>query len=95
MTAHPGKVSRGCGIGGFQQAYVTRRKGRRTGPNSAIGPRTRVKCGCGCGTYLDIHELFEPSGEAHFDTLEIGGVVATVAYWREILAPLLGLELPS
>jgi hypothetical protein len=54
--------------------YHRKRRGKK-------GPRYLLKCGC-CGEKVEIYYDKE--------SLEINGVLGSVADWREILLPLLG-----
>ena len=65
---------------------ITRRKMRKKG--KVISTRIRVKCGC-CSEAIEIHADSAPTGDVHQDTLEIGGVFATVDQWRRIFLPIL------
>ena len=79
-------------MGGCNPLSITRRKGRQVSRRRFINPRIRVRCGCGCGRTVDIvHEqkLHE------IGTIEINGVVGSLAQWREILRPILGFSLAS
>ena len=73
-------------IGGM----VRKRKGREDQVRMA---KVRVSGGMHEGQ-LEILMQFWTRNNPHQDTLEIGGVLATVAQWREVLLPLLGLEVP-
>jgi hypothetical protein len=50
------------------------------------GPRFLFKCGC-CDQQLEVYY-----GD---DTLEINGVMGSVANWRELLLPMLQMKLPG
>lgn len=70
---------------------VTRRKARRNHTPRLLG--LLVRCGC-CNERVEIYydgtedqATFFPDDE----TLEINGVIASVAEWRKILLPLLGV----
>lgn len=78
------------GLVGTPPFRITRRKERRTSPRSTRLPRIRVKCGC-CENAVEIYHDTTPTGNAHHDRLEINGVDGTVAQWRKVLLPLLGL----
>ena len=76
--------------GGAYPLRVTRRKGRQRCSKVTLCPRVRVKCGC-CSEAVDIyvhHGLRRPVN-VHTDTLEVNGVLGTVAQWRKVLLPLL------
>lgn len=70
---------------------VTVRKARYKSPRRLQSPSVRVKCGC-CTRAIEIYHDAEPTGDAHQDTLEIGGVSGTLDQWRQVLLPLLGME---
>jgi hypothetical protein len=58
----------------------------RVPAKDGTGAFIRINCGC-CDRSLHI---FPPIGEGD-NSVEIGGVMATIAEWRTILGPLLGL----
>ncbi len=64
---------------------ITYRKERRLSARSTRVARYRVRCGC-CEQTFDI----EPDG--HGLTLDIDGVTAAIADWKEVLLPLLGFK---
>lgn len=56
-------------------------------------PRQLIRCGC-CSERLEVY-TGEPTNDPHADTLEINGVMGTVDQWRQILLPLLQMEVPE
>lgn len=56
-------------------------------------PSIRVKCGC-CNEAVVFCPMLEHVGIPEMDALEINGVYGSVAQWREILLPMLGLANP-
>lgn len=70
---------------------VTHRKG-----GEKKSPSMRIRCGC-CYEAVVISQEREEflQDNPHLDTLEINGVLGTLAQWRQVLAPLLGLNVPA
>ncbi len=56
--------------------------------------RIRVKCGC-CDQALEIFPADRGAVCANADTIEINGVLATIAQWRQVLLPMLGVAMPE
>jgi len=76
--------------GGMLPLRITRRKKRQRIARSSVSARIRVKCGC-CKEAVDIYhddDVTSMSG----NTLEINGVIGTIAQWRTVMAPLLGFQ---
>ncbi len=67
---------------------VTHRKRR-----GRQAPRTCVTCGC-CKESLVICPPDDSQGNPFLESMEINGVNGTIAEWRELLCPLLGLKIP-
>lgn len=76
--------------GGLYPLRVTRRKMITRSKRTTVGPSLRVRCGCGCKRFVEIYHD-ENFTDASSDTLEINGVMGSVAQWRAILCPLLGI----
>lgn len=64
---------------------VTHRKG-----NKKKAPSIRAKCPCCAEAVVIFHES-RPTGNPQMDSMEINGVHASVAQWRELLLPILGI----
>ncbi|MEK7515655.1 MAG: hypothetical protein AAB555_01835 [Patescibacteria group bacterium] len=64
---------------------VTHRKG-----NKKKAPSIRAKCPC-CAEAVVIFPESRPTGNPQIDSVEINGVHASVAQWRELLLPILGI----
>ena len=69
----------GYGLAGGFLIRVTKRKARRK-----MSPSLLLRCGC-CNERVEIY--YED------DFLEINGVNGSIANWRKILLPLLGIKL--
>jgi len=83
-----GKIEKINGSG--HPLRLTRRKKRQLNPRRSISARVRVKCGC-CDEAIDIcHD--EDLHSADSNTLEINGVMGSIAQWRKVFAPLLGFQ---
>lgn len=67
---------------------VTHRKARKKKSASI-----RVKCGC-CKEAVEIYPQKEPDENPSRNLIEINGVFGTMDQWRQVLCPLLGLEIP-
>jgi len=76
-----------------QKPRVHHRKGRKRGRIFHL-PRMLVRCAC-CEGKLEIFHDCPITGYLDADTLEINGVIATIEQWREILLPLLQMEVPE
>jgi len=77
------------GLSSHHHLQVTRRKGK-----GKQDPRIRVKCSC-CNQAVEIYHPNNPTGKPGLDTLAINGVLGTVDQWRQVLLPLLGMEVPK
>lgn len=74
---------------------VTHRKGRAPqGRRAGKDPSIRVRCGC-CSEAVEIFYSLDSNRDPCVETLEIAGVIGTVQQWREVLCPMLGIEVPK
>ncbi|MEK7079675.1 MAG: hypothetical protein AAB901_00105 [Patescibacteria group bacterium] len=83
------------GHGGLMPLRVTEGKGRAKKGGVRI-PRLLIRCGFGCcDSRLEINYDDDPTRDLHTDTLEINGVFGTIDQWRQLLLPLLQLDVPG
>lgn len=76
--------------GGTHDLRITRRRKRQLSERRSESARIRVKCGC-CNEAVDICHDEEVTSLAG-TTLEINGVMGSLAQWRKVFAPLLGFQ---
>lgn len=76
--------------GGTYPLRITRRKKRQRSARTSESARVRVKCGC-CKEAVDVYHDTHLTNPLH-NTLEINGVMGTIAQWRQVFAPLLGFQ---
>lgn len=82
------------GEGGVLPLRITHRKSHNLSECKTESPSIRVKCGC-CPEAVVIFFDNDPTGDIHIDSLEIGGVSATIDQWRQVFLPLLQIALPG
>ena len=58
------------------------------------GARILIKCGC-CNQSLEIYPADDPKNFPLSESIEINGVNGSVAQWRELLCPLMGMKDPT
>lgn len=67
---------------------ITHRKGK-----AMRAPSIRIKCGC-CNESVVIFPNDGPITDPHLDSININGVNGTIDQWRQVLCPMLGIEIP-